>query len=222
MTKLILILALIVFLLWFLQKLPQTKLKERPINLLANGFSHARLDLAARFLAHSICITAPLTLLSFLPLISTAEVISYTVALVTFALLTPPELVINDNSELITTKKLFSKGADIHLRNPYQHFTMRTYKELLFLVETLPNYGVRNIKLTSPMFYHPNGTLRDFSTLEKLLAKKNAILSSYEAKPWQNLLGKISMMIDSAKDKKEKLRNINLNKWHVLTIKMEG
>jgi hypothetical protein len=219
MTKLILILALIVFLLWFLQKLPQTKLKERPINLLANGFTHARLDLAARFLAHSICITAPLVFINLLPI---AEMFSYTVAFVTLALLIPPELVIDDNSELITTKKLFSNGADIHLRNPYQHFTMRTYKELLFLVETLPNYGVRNIKLTSPMFYHPDGTLRDFSTLEKLLAKKNAILSSYEAKPWQNLLGKISMMIDSAKDKKEKLRNINLNKWHVLTIKMEG
>lgn len=219
MTKLILILVLIVFLLWFLQKLPQTKLKERPINLLANGFTQARLDLAARFLAHSICITAPLIFINLLPI---AEMFSYTVAFVTLALLIPPELVINDNSELITTKKLFNKGADIHLSNPYQHFTMRTYKELLFLVETLPNYGVRNIKLTSPMFYHPDGTLRDFSTLEKLLAKKNAILSSYEAKPWQNLLGKISMMIDSAKDKKEKLRNINLNKWHVLTIKMEG
>ncbi|BDQ68660.1 hypothetical protein [Shewanella xiamenensis] len=219
MTKLILILALIVFLLWFLQKLPQTKLKERPINLLANGFTHARLDLAARFLAHSICITAPLVFINLLPI---AEMFSYTVAFVTLALLIPPELVIDDNSELITTKKLFSNGADIHLHNPYQHFTMRTYKELLFLVETLPNYGVRNIKLTSPMFYHPDGTLRDFSTLEKLLAKKNSILSSYEAKPWQNLLGKISMMIDSAKDKKEKLRNINLNKWHVLTIKMEG
>lgn len=219
MTKLILILALIVFLLLFLQKLPQTTLTERPINLLANGFTQARLDLAARFLAHSICITAPLIFINLLPI---AEMFSYTVAFVTLALLIPPELVIDDNSELATTKKLFSKGADIHLRNPYQHFTMRTYKELLFLVETLPNYGVRNIKLTSPMFYHPDGTLRDFSTLEKLLAKKNAILSSYEAKPWQNLLGKISMMIDSAKDKKEKLRNINLNKWHVLTIKMEG
>ncbi|MCS6116867.1 hypothetical protein [Shewanella baltica] len=222
MTKLILILVLIVFLLWFLQKLPQTKLKERPINLLANGFTRARLDLAARFLAHSICITAPLALLSFLPLIPSAELISYTVAFVTLALLIPPELVINDNSELVITKKLFSKGADIHLRNPYQSFTMRTYKELLFLVEKLPNYGVRHINLSSPMFYHPDGTLRDFSTLEKLLTKKNARLTTHESKPWQNLLGNISMMIDSAKDKNEKLRNINLNKWHVLSIKMEG
>ncbi|NSM26848.1 hypothetical protein HT094_22370 [Shewanella sp. ZOR0012] len=219
MTKLILTLVLIVFLLWFLKQLPQTKLKERPINLLANGFAHARVDLAARFLAHSICITAPLASINLLPI---AEMFSYTLAFATLALFIPPELVIDDNSELVTTKKIFSKGADIHLRNKYQTFTMRTYKELLFLVETLPSYGVRNINLTSPMFYHPDGTLRDFSTLEKLLAKKNARLITHESKPWQNLLGKISMMIDSAKNKKEKLNNINLNKWHVLTIKMEG
>ena len=96
MTKLILILVLIVFLLWFLQKLPQTKLKERPINLLANGFTQARLDLAARFLAHSICITAPLIFINLLPI---AEMFSYTVAFVTLALLIPPELVIDDNSD---------------------------------------------------------------------------------------------------------------------------
>lgn len=219
MTKLILTLVLIVFLLWFLQKLPQTKLKERPINLLANGFTRARLDLAARFLTHSISITAPLASINLLPI---AEMFSYTLAFATLALLIPPELVIDDNSELVTTKKIFSKGAEIHLRNPYQTFTMRTYKELLFLVEKLPNYGVRNINLSSPMFYHPDGTLRDFSTLEKLLAKKNAKLITHESKPWQNILGKISMIIDSAKDKKEKLRNINLNKWHILKIKMEG
>lgn len=219
MTKLILILVLIVFLLWFLQKLPQTKLTERPINLLANGFTHARLDLAARFLTHSICITAPLVFINLLPI---AEMFSYTVAFVTLALLIPPELVIDDNSELVTTKKLFSKSAEIHLRNPYQNFTMRTYKELISLVECLPNNGIKRLKLSSPMFYNANGTLRGFSTLEKLLTQKNAKLSNYEAKPWQNLIGKMSMIINSAKDKKERIRKINLNKWHIIKIKLRG
>lgn len=219
MIKLILILALIVFLLWFLQKLPQTKLKERPINLLVNGFIKAKIDLAIRVFAHSFSISFPLMVFGYLPVLHT---FLYNSTFIVLALLINPDVRIKENSDLIISKCLIKKVATLHLRNPYQNFTMRTYKELLFLVESLPSYGVRCIKLSSPMFYHPDGTLRDFSTLEKLLAKKNATLSSYEAKPWKNLLGKISMMIDSAKDKKEKLRNINLNKWHVLTIKMEG
>jgi hypothetical protein len=219
MTKLILILVLIVFLLWFLQKLPQTKITEPPVNLLVNGFIKAKIDLAIRVFAHSFSVSFPLMVFGYLPVLHT---FLYSSTFIVLALLINPDVRIKENSDLMISKCLIKKVATLHLRNPYQDFTMRTYKELLFLVESLPNYGVRQIKLSSPMFYHPDGTLRDFSTLEKLLTKKNAILSSYEAKPWQNLLGKISMMIDSAKDKKEKLRNINLNKWHVLTIKMEG
>lgn len=219
MTNLILALVLIAILLLILQKNPRTKLTDRPINLLVNGFIYARLDLATRFLAHSICVTAPLVLIS---LLTTAEMFSYAVAFMAFAILIPPELAIDENSELVITKKPLRHGVDIHLRNPYQSFTMRTYKELLFLVEYLPGIGVKIISLSSPMFYTSNGKLRNFSTLEKLLIQKNATLSSYEAKPWQNILGKMSMIIDSAKDKKEKVKKINLNKWHVIMINIRG
>jgi hypothetical protein len=218
MSNLILSLAIIAILLFILQKIPQTKLLGRPINLLTNGFIHARLDLPVRFLAHSACISIPLTLIGLLHII---EMLMYTLSFVTMAILITPELAINSNSELVITKKVFNKGVEVHLRNPYQNFTMRTYKELESLVEYFPNIGVKRIKLSSPMFYHSNGALRDFSTLERLLTKKSAILSNYESKPWQNILGKISMMIDRHKEKKEKIKKINLNKWRVLIIDIE-
>lgn len=210
-------LVLIVALFTFLQNIPQTKLANRPKILLSNGFVRARYDLATRFFAHSVCITVPLTIIGLLPI---AEMAFCTTTFAALGVLIPPELRLNSDSELVVTKSLFGSCAEIHLRNPYQSFTRRTYQELLRLVEYLPDKGIKRLKLTSPMFYRADGTLREFSTLEKLLAPKNAILSSYKAKPWRNLLGQLSMIVDGGKAKKEKISNINLNKWHVLDIQI--
>lgn len=215
-------LVLNICLFFTLQKISFIRLQKRPLNLLSNGFIRPRLRLFTTLLTHTVSqviltqwMLNELTLNQpiFIYCISLAFVISVIVA---------PELQLTPTSKLVITKPLFSTTSILHLAKPYQDFDKTTYVELLALVQTLPTYHIKNIQLCSPMFYHSNGTLRDFSTLEKLLAKKNARLITHESKPWQNLLGKISMMIDSAQNKKEKLNNINLNKWHVLTIKMEG
>lgn len=203
-----------------LQNMKKVRIYNLPVQCLNRGFLQARLSLYSRLLINSFFTLSPL---SFFSASTIFETFVYTAAFsVFFGLLIDPKLQIKADSKLVVTKSLFHKKATIHLKHPYQDFCRNTYTELLDLVEILPTYKITAIQLSSPMFYHPDGTLRDFSTLEKLLTKKNARLTTHESKPWQNFLGNISMMIDSAKDKNEKLRNINLNKWHVLSIKMEG
>lgn len=220
--NLVLSLALNVCLFFTLQKISFIRLQKRPLNLLAKGFARPRVRLFITLLAHSatqVAVTqwmlGELSLYQpiFLYCISLALVISVIVA---------PELQHAPTSKLVITKPIFSTTATLHLAKPFQDFDKATYSELLTLVQILPTFHVKKIQLSSPMFYHPDGTLRDFSTLEKLLNKKNAALTTYEAKPWQNVLGKIIMMMNSCQEKKEKLKNINLSKWQVLTIKMEG
>ncbi|MEE1981509.1 hypothetical protein [Shewanella xiamenensis] len=214
MTYLILILLLIIFLLAFVVITPKFRLLKRPTNLLASGFIKAKIDLAIRVFAHSFSVSFPLMVFDFL---SVSEAIIYNSVFILLALLIKPDVRINENADLMMTKGIIKNVVSIHLVNPYQNFTKKTYSELLKIVETLPHHGIKTIYLSSPMFYLSDGTLRDFSLLEKLLMKKGATITSYEAKQYSFLLQKINLLIRS---NREKLNKIKLNKWHIIKISL--
>jgi hypothetical protein len=220
--KLVLTLVLSLSLFYVLQKLHFTSLKNRTINLLDAGFIRARLDLALRIFAFSLCLALP-------PLLLFSDVFSLLFPLgicITFcvvaSVLISPELTLYPGAKLIITKALFSNTVYLHLAQPYQDFDRQTYQELLQLVSRLPAYRVRQIMLSSPMFYDSSGKLRSFTLLETLLTRKGATLSSSKAKMWNCLLGKLSLLTNKDLNKKEKSKKINLIKWHILYIRLAG
>lgn len=215
MTDLILILILITVLLTLVVKTPKFRLQKRPTNLLTSGFKKAKIDLAIRVFAHSFSVSFPLMVFDIL---SVSEAIIYNTVFILLALLIKPDVRIYENADLMMTKAIIGNVVSIHLANPYQHFTKKTYSELLKIVETLPHHGIKTIYLSSPMFYLSDGTLRDFSLLERLLIKKGATISSYEANKYLFSLQKINLLIRNNRDK---LKKIKLNKWHIIKISLE-
>lgn len=214
MTDLILILLLTTFLLTFVVITPKFRLLKRPANLLTSGFIKAKIDLAIRVFAHSFSVSFPLMLFDILSL---SESIIYNSVFILLALLIKPDVRIKENADLMMTKGIIGNVVSIHLVKPYQNFTKKTYSELLKIVETLPYHGIKTIYLSSPMFYLSDGTLRDFSLLERLLIKKGATISSYEANKYSFLLQKLNLLIIN---NREKLKKIKLNKWHIIKISL--
>ena len=216
--KLLLTLVLSLSLFYVLQKLHFTSLKNRTINLLDAGFIRARLDLALRLFAFSLCLALP-------PLLLFSDVFSVLFPLgicITFcvvaSVLISPELTLYPGAKLIITKALFSKTVHLHLAQSYQDFDRQTYQELLQLVSRLPAYRVRQIMLSSPMFYDSSGKLRSFVLLETLLTRKGATLTHAKGRFWQTILGTLSLVMCADTRKKTKRDNIKLTHWHTLYI----
>ncbi|MGE4262193.1 hypothetical protein [Shewanella sp.] len=212
-------LALIFLVLFALQFWSSLRLFHRPKPLLSTGFMAGRIDLARRFLAHAFAVNIPLYLVGWLTLQQAAV---FSILFVSLALLITPELSLRHDAELVVTKPLFGHQVSVHLSNPFQDFTLQTYRELLALVEIMPCFGVTNIRLCSPMFYDANGRLRDFSLLERQLQRKNARLTNRPAERWQNLLGIAVLFFSRDPQKREKRHNIHLNSWHILHIHLRG
>lgn len=190
---------------------------KKPVDL-KRGFIIARLDVALRLMAANLSLLTPFYFL----MIEYVTLLDLIVPLVIFpviiSLIVNPELAIDSSANLVITKPLVGKGVTLHLRQPYQDFDRQTYKELLHLVEELPKYQVKVIKLSSPMFYDKRGKIRSFDTLEKGLNKRNAFFVHSSAGRFSCLVGKISMLLSSDKRKKEKIHNISLSKWHEIKI----
>ena len=121
------------------------------------------------------------------------------------------------DAKLAFCKPVGSTVATIHLRNPFQPFDLRTYQELLELVEVLPKaHGVTKLRLSSPMFYHPSGALRSFASLEKQLHKLGASLHHSPSSD-SHVFGKLCIKIHATQHP-EKLSQIDLQRWYQLDI----
>jgi len=136
---------------------------------------------------------------------------------ISLALLLPVEFKRAENSQLVFSKPLWSSVATVHLKSHYQSFSRETYVELIELVKLFPSKGVSTIKLTSPMFYHPNGELRSLRTLEKQLARNKATLRHAPVRFFDCIIGKIIMSVNKPKVK----NTINIRHWHAITIDLE-
>ena len=197
-----------------------TRVFHNPPSSLQGGFISARLDLALRLTASLLAFFGPFYI-AFIDMVTLWDMV---IPLVLFpaviGLLINPELSIDTDSKLVITKSLLSKTATLHLKSPYQHFDRQTYQEMLHLVQTLPEHGIKHIKLNSPMFYHANGKLRSMDMLEKGLGKRGARLIHSPAGAFDCLLGQFSLLVSTDQRKKAGLANINLRSWYTLNIKL--
>ena len=191
-----------------------------PRTLLKRGFLVARGNLALRLMLSFLALLSPFYAL-FIEAVKIEDFAFPLIALPVFiSLFAAPELHTEPNARLVITKPLLSRTATLHLKSPYQGFDRQTYRELFALVESLPQHGIDNISLNSPMFYDNKGTLRDMNVLENGLNKRHARLSHSPAGTFDCLLGKISMLISSDPRKKAQLNKINMTKWHCITIEL--
>jgi hypothetical protein len=185
---------------------------------LTQGFIYAKGIFIMRVIALWLCLSTPLYIL-FYSVLTFWDIL---ITLVGFpaitALIISPELSTAPNAKLVITKPLLSPTATLHLKAPYQGFDIQTYRELFALVECLPQYGINNISLNSPMFYDTKGELRSMNLLEKGLNKRGARLSHSPAGTFDCLLGKISMLASRDKKKHIKIHNVTLLKWHKIAI----
>lgn len=202
----------------FLQVLPSTRLKYKAP--LVNGFIKTRANMILRLLASTLALFGPFFII-FIDLMTLDEALTLLLLCpIVFGLLLNPELTLSSNARLVITKSLISHTATLHLREPYQDFDRKTYQELLQLVTLLPQYGIEHIMLKSPMFYHASGSLRSMAMLEKGLNKRSAWLTHSPARRLDCLLGKISMLVSTSKQKKSKIHHISLFRWHQILINL--
>ena len=205
-----------------LQIFSNTRIYKKEPYLLNDGFTRIRVDFFLRTLAFALVCLTPLYLWVELVALVRLElwifIVSFFVIPLFFASLPNLELQLHEQSKLVISKPLFSTKVQLHLKKPYQAFDRQTYQELLKLVSILPQYGIEQVKLTSPMFYEHNGQLRNFQTLEKLLMRHNATLQHVPAKWFDCILGKIGMRLSRSPQKKTGLEKINTNQWQTVTI----
>ena len=210
------VVAIVLFI--FLQVLPSTRLNYKAP--LVNGFITTRANMILRLLASTLALFGPFFII-FIDLMTLDEALTLLLLCpIVFGLLLNPELTLSSNARLVITKSLISHTATLHLREPYQDFDRKTYQELLQLVTLLPQYGIEHIRLDSPMFYHASGELRSMTMLEKGLNQRGARFIHSPAGRFDCLLGKISMLVSTSKQKKSKIHHISLFKWHQILINL--
>ncbi|MGL4476124.1 MAG: hypothetical protein ACRCT7_16970 [Shewanella sp.] len=199
-----------------LQMLPETQVFRKPPYLVSQGFLRCRANmfmrvalLAAAGATPTLVVTANTSAsLWLLALIGVPLVISLAPGI---------EWQLRKDAKLAFCKPVGSTVATVHLRNPFQPFDLRTYQELLELVEVLPkSHGVTKLRLSSPMFYHPSGALRSFASLEKQLHKLGASLHHSPSSD-SHVFGKLCIKIHATQHP-EKLSQIDLQRWYQLDI----
>lgn len=211
------ILGGVVFIL--LQKFPCTRIYRQPRYLIEYGFIKGRINRCLRILATVLATLGPIYSVVLIDDLGLASILlPFMVLPISVAFLLPVEFQRAENSQLIFSKPLWSSVATVHLKSHYQSFSRDTYVELIKLVKLLPSKGVSTIKLTSPMFYHPNGELRSLRTLEKQLARNKATLSHAPVRFFDCIIGKIIMNVSKPNVK----NTINIRHWHVITIDLES
>ena len=129
-----------------------TRVFHKPPSPLHDGFISARLDLALRLTVSLLALLGPFYV-AFIDMVTLWDmVLPFVLFPAVTGLLINPELSTYTHSKLVITKPLLSQTATLHLKSPYQQFDRQTYQELLHFVQTLPEHGIKHIKLNSPMF----------------------------------------------------------------------
>ena len=204
-----------------LQFFDATKLTRRQAEPVTSGFLRPRVDLGLRLMAFLLVALFPF-LIGFAEFFSLKDTAVLPLLPLLALMFINPELTVplNTTTELVFTKPLWGKTVTVHLATPYQAFNRETYRQLFNLVDTLPRYGVKRLKLSSPMFYTQTGELRKMAILDKGLNKRYARLTHAPTGRFDCLLGKISMLLSRDKRKRAGLTKINIVNWHTITIEL--
>ncbi len=206
-----------------LQQFPSLKLKPAPHRLTPNtplslANLLAKLSIGLRMAFNLGVLMCPLYL-SFAEFIPLAQVVTYFVGMsALIALFIDPPFELSKSPTLALTKPLVGRSVDLHLKSAYQPFTRQTYKELLQFVKILPDCGINQINLSSPMFYAATGEVRDMDLLSQLVAHHGATLQHGPSPTFKHLMGVLTLL--TSKDEAHGRENIKLNLWYSIHIKL--
>lgn len=140
-----------------------------------------------------------------------------------FGLLLPLNRQAPNAPDLILNKHMLGQHFQVHLKEHDAPLTRHVYKQLNILLHELQQQGAETLTMTSPLFYHPSGTLRSLSRLKTLASDLGVTMTHRRIVWYGSILNKASLFMTRHTTKRNAASLQQLGPhWHTITFHFKG